>query len=721
MKRKSNTNKIRMSKFLFVGSFLFFVAIIIQLTNLALSKSIMVTKDKTLSEFVSERNTAKKTLSAKRGTIYDTLGNPLARNVLSYTVIAYLDPKRSEDSKTLEHVSDKEMTAEALSPVLGMEKEKLIELLSKTGYQVELGPGGRGISELKKEEIESLKLPGIDFISSYKRYYPNGDFAAYTLGYAKNDESGTIIGEMGVEQYFNEALNGQNGYLEFQRDRMGYKIPNTPERRIEPINGEDIYLTIDSNIQIFVENAVKEATALYTPEWMVFVVMEAKTGKILGVSSSPSFDPNVKNITNYLNPLVSYTYEPGSTMKTYTYMAAMEKGVYNGSDTFLSGKFAIGDDTVRDWNNGAGWGRISFDRGYALSSNVGVSNMMNMDGYLSAFELKSYFQRLGFGSKTEILLPKESRGSINFKYPIEIANAAFGQGITTTVIQNLQALTPIANDGMMLRPYIVEKVVDSTTNKIISEYGKEELGSVASKSTTDKIKSLMYEVVHGAPGAQTGNAYNIEGFEMIGKTGTAQIANPEGAGYLTGAHETIRSFAGMFPANDPEIIIYAVTSKAYGSNNALSSSVKTVAENTAKYLNIFDEDETSMTSNTFEVSNYLNKSIEDIESILEAKNIKVVKIGNGNKIIKQYPSEKTIISKDDMVFLLTNDATYKMPNMYNWSSKEVNTFFGMIEFNYKMEGNGFVVNQSLAEGELIDNTFDVIINMSPKGFILPEN
>ena len=219
MKGKNINNDIwQAPKYFMYFVFFFMLLIIVALVYVSLFKNVYGTN---MKEFASTRNTYSTTLYAKRGTIYDSEGNSLALNVSSYTVIAYLSETRTGSSTTPKHVVNVEETAEKLSPLLNMTKEKLVELLSKKLYQVELGPGGRGITELTKKEIESLNLPGIDFVETYKRFYPNGDFASYILGYAKNKEieldNGTtttdIVGELGLESKYNKMLTGTNGYL----------------------------------------------------------------------------------------------------------------------------------------------------------------------------------------------------------------------------------------------------------------------------------------------------------------------------------------------------------------------------------------------------------------------------------------------------------------------------------------------------------------------------
>ena len=288
------------------------------------------------------------------------------------------------------------------------------------------------------------------------------------MGYAKtvitegDDAKEEIVGELGIEKYYNEELKGKDGYVTYQKDLQGYKIPNANEVRQEAEAGKDIYLTINSDIQFFAEQALKNATAAYKFEWFTMLIADAKTGAILASASTPSFDPNIRNITNYLDYNTAMAYEPGSTMKIYTYMAAMENGVYNGDETFMSGSYTTTDGTViGDWNNKAGWGTITLDRGFAMSSNVGIVNLI--ERHMNSKMLRQYFKKLGFGAKTGVPLPNESAGKLEFKYETEIFNAGFGQGITTTPIQNIQALTSLTNNGVLIQPYIVSKIVDPVT------------------------------------------------------------------------------------------------------------------------------------------------------------------------------------------------------------------------------------------------------------------
>ena len=703
--------------YIYIGMIILTIILYLQFVYLSLSPNIY---GRNMAEFAASRNTVKRTITAKRGTIYDSNNNALALNVSSYTVIAYL-PKSTVYTKE-NYVKDIQATAEALSPVLNMEVDTLISLLSQDRYQVELGPGGRGITELKKDEIKALNLSGIDFIESQKRYYPNGDFASYVIGYAKENEItetdtngnettiNQITGELGIEAKYNDLLKGTDGYIEYQQDKYGYKIANTQEKEIEAQNGYDIYLTIDEKIQRFIESAIKESQNTYNPEWMTISVMDAKTGDILGTSSTPSFDPNVRNITNYENILTSLPFEPGSTMKTYTYMCAMEKGIYDGNATFTSGNFQVGEDTINDWNR-SGWGTISFDKGYEYSSNVGIANLI--DRGLSRQDLYDCFTKYGFGSLTGIELSREQPGKLNFIYPIEVYTAGFGQGITTTPIQHLQALTMIANNGDMLKPHIVSKIVNNNNGETTYERKIEKVSNVISSSTANKMKDLMYITVQGTDAGTTGYPYKIEGFDVIGKTGTSEIYSAQTGGYITGDNAYIFSYAGMYPYENPQIIIYAAMKlPTWGKSRGLYKAVTDIMKSIAKYKNMFSEQQEENTLKMIEIPSYVSQNTNDVVSNLTSKGIECVVIGNGDKIINQ-SIVNTSIMTGEKIILLTNSNNYQMPSIIGWSRSDIIALMKLLNIPYEIDGYGYAVNQSIAKGTII--TSDLSMNVTLSG------
>lgn len=717
----SKNKKWKFPKVVFTVFLVIFLLLYLQYAYLSLSPSIYGIN---MDEFASKRSTFSTILTAKRGSIFDVAGNALALNVSSYTVIAYLDENRSVNSSVPLHVVDKEMTAKKLSDVLEMDESYILSLLNwdvtKGSKQVELGPGGRGITELKKSEIEELNLPGIGFIETQKRYYPNGDFASYVIGYAKtstivdeeaNEEIEAIIGELGIESKYNDLLKGKDGYIKYQRDRFGYKIPDTKEEKVEEKNGGNIYLTIDSNIQRFAESAVKDQASIYQPQWMIVTVMNAKTGEILASATSPSFDPNIRNITKYENPLSSYLYEPGSTMKTYTYMCALEKGTYNGELTYDSGSIEVDNEgnKVNDWDP-LGWGKLTFDEGYAYSSNVAIANMVKT--FINRDDLHNCFEKYGFGAVTGIELSRELSGNLEFTYPIEVAAAGYGQGITTTPVQHLQALSMIANHGIMLKPHIISKIVDSDTDEIVYEASREELGQVVSLETATKMKELMYNAVNASWAPTSATSFKINGTTVIGKSGTAQIFDNQSGKYLSGTYDYIYSFSGMFPYEDPEIIVYAAMKQpTHGGTAGLTKATDSVMENVAKYLQITTDNTVSKKEIT--VSSYLSKDISTLDSLKE--NIDVIIIGSGNKIVKQYPTSGTKLLEGDKLWIVTNDVEKKMPNLIGYSKIEAMSLLSLLDIEYEIEGYGYVTKQSIQPGEAIHEK--VNLSLQNKSYI----
>ena len=693
MKKKAT---VKISKFIMLIVAFLFVAAIGKLSYVVLSDEVDGINLQAMSESIT---TVERTLLANRGEIFDVNGEKLATTVNSYNVIAYLDESRTTDPDNPRHVVDKEATAAALAPLLGMSEERILELLNKDLYQTQLGPGGNDITEVLKNAIEALELPGISFESnSKKRYYRNSSFASYIIGYAKKNEEGKLVGELGIEGYFDDVLSGTDGYTQYLKyTSSNYQIPNTPEKTEEAIDGSDIYLTIDFDIQKLAENAVSTYADEYNTEWAIFTVMDATTGAIVASATSPNFDPNDTNtITSYMNPLVSYQYEPGSVMKIFSFAAAIEEGLYDGDETYMSGSIQIDSQTTVNDAEKGGWGEISFDTGFANSSNVAATILafrMLEDGEQ---KLPDYYAELGFGKKTGIELANEAVGDIGIVYKSELSNASFGQGVSVTPIQMLQALSSMTNDGNIIKPYIVDKIVDSEGN-ITYEGQREVVNNVYSSSTVEEMYELMHKVITEG----TGKAYSDANVSLMGKTGTAQIASASG-GYMTGEYDTIRSFAGFFPEENPEYIVYVAARHFEGTSTRFARVVTTAIDEIAKYAKLTKEDNTVDLSKVYETDNYLSKDINNVTSILESIPIDIIVIGNGKYIINQYPSKNNSILENGKLFLVTNSNEISMPDMSNWSLNEVKTYCNLIGLNLEYSGYGYVTNQSIAPNTLID-------------------
>lgn len=712
-KRKVNLDKIRPNYIMFPTVILLFGIFIVRIVYLCTTDYMV--GDETITAFIKNRNTEEEVIMPERGSIKDKDGNVLAEDVASYTVIAYLDEKRSKGSEKPLHVVDADITAEKLAPYLNTDVEVLKILLKKDAYQVELGAGGRNLSQIQMEEIKSLNLPGIDFIASTKRYYPNGDFASYAIGYTVNEEDSDgntwKVGQLGIEEYYNEELTGRSGYRTYEKDRNGYKIANGREYVEEADDGDDIYLTIDSNIELFTENAVKKMVSDSEAEWGFMIVADAKTGAILSYSTSPSFDPNKKNMTSYIDLMTGNAYEPGSTMKIFSYLCAIDKGSYDSNSTYQSGEIEyVANDgsktVVHDWNK-VGWGTITYDYGFAMSSNVGAAGLLRSN-MLDKNTLKACYTNYGFGQKTGFTLEREVGGSIKFSYDVDAASATFGQAITVTPIQMIQALTSIANDGKLLKPYIVSKIVDK--NGVKEEATTEVVDVIADTKSISKIKELMKSVVCNDSTKCTGSAYYMEGYPMMGKTGTAQIYDEKTGTYMTGESDYIYSFAGIYPTDNPEIIIYTGLKKPKDTTNYVATAVKDVVVNTSKYLNIITDD--SKTT-SYTLGQFVNKDTNTVKEELNSQ-MKLYVLGTGERVISQYPASKSKLYKGSVVALLTDTYDKAMPNLVGLSYKDALNILKLMGVKYSLEGKGYVTSQSVPEGIIVSDDVTVTIKLESK-------
>ena len=688
---------VKISKVIILIVAFLFVAAIGKLSFVVLSNKVDGVDLQAMSASIT---TTEETLYANRGNIYDVNGELLATTVNAYTVIAYLDENRTTDPENPRHVIDKEGTAAALAPLLDMSEERILELLNRDSYQVELGPGGRGITEVLKSAIEDLNLPGIDFISdSKKRYYSNSTFASYIIGYAKENDEGKLVGELGVEGYYDDILSGTNGYTKYLKyTSSNYKIPNTPDDTEPAVDGSDIYLTIDFDIQNKAENAVKTMQDKYNTDWAIFTVMDADTGAIVASATSPNFNPNDTNtITSYMNPLVSYQYEPGSVMKIFSFASAIEEGLYDGDETYQSGSIQVDSETVIS-DVDKTWGVITFDTGFAYSSNVAATTLAFRLLESGDKKLPDYYDALGFGKKTGIELSNEVKGDMEVVYKSELANSSFGQGISVTPVQMLQALSSMTNDGNIIKPYIVDKIVDSEGN-ITYEGKRTVVNSVYSSTTVEKMHELMHKMVYEG----LSSVWQIDGLSLMGKTGTAQIASPSG-GYLTGEYDTIRSFAGIFPEEDPEYIVYVAARKFEGNSVRFAEVVTDAIEEIAKHAKLTEETKEVDLSKVIDIDNYLSKDIGTVTTLLENKKINVVVIGNGKYIINQYPLKNSTVLENGKLFLVTNGLEIKIPNLTGWSLTDVKNYCNLIGLKLEYSGYGYVTSQSLAPDTILDVT-----------------
>lgn len=675
-----------------------------------------------IRDYANNISLHEESLPARRGFVYDRNGEIIAQDVDHYNVYAVLNKNIPSLPGQIAYVDDKEKTAELLAPVLGMTYEECFKYLDSSAYQVEFGAKGRGLTQVTKDAIEALHLNGIGFIKNSGRIYPNGTFASHLIGFAQYDgQLNQMVGKMGLEATLDHFLKGTDGYVEYQQDTNGYVLPGTKRNEVPPINGNDVYLTLDSTIQLYLEDGLEATMEKFQPEMAWAVVMEVKTGKILGYSSYPSFNPNVKDIKSYVDVPIGYSFEPGSTMKSFLYAAAMDTNNYKPHELIKSGLYHVGIrdgvfvrlasksqkgyiGTVQDFNRGKGWGDISLEDGMVRSSNTAMVSML-VD-HVGAKTYRDYLDRFGFFKKVDFEAVGGSAGTINYTYGMEKITTSYGQGLTVNTMQLLQAYTAIFNEGVMVKPYIIDAIKNPYTGEVMHQGKKEVVGNPIQSSTAKELTRLLTKVVENA---EIGSArfYKIPEVEMAGKTGTAEIAS--GGNYITGAGNNLYSILVGAPADDPEVMIfYAIQKPNTKSVHDNTDNFKDIFRNTLLYLNISDNEALSMVEENKTVlyeqkviDSYQGHSVAEAKEALETKGFVVHVIGDGKDVISQFPEANTRVFTSQKIFLYTGSQRIMMPDMTGWSRKDVIAFWSLCGIPVESSGDGYVVEQNIDAGEWI--------------------
>lgn len=661
-----------------------------------------------LRAWAKAKRTDEYNISAERGKILDNQGMVLAYDRPVFKVYAIIDPSYSENASTQKHVEDIDSTAEKLANYLDMEPSDISKQLKDAKkaekFQVEFGVKGKNLSQQVKDTISNENIPGIYFEEEADRYYPNGTFASHILGFAqKDDDQKSILGITGMEREMDELLSGKNGHISFERDKHGAKLLNPNEVVKQEEDGKDIYLTLDQKIQTLLEDALSQVEEEYNPERIIAIVMDPKTGEILAMSGRPSFNPNSpNNVKNWYNDAISTPFEPGSTVKMFTWAAAIEEGVYNGQNTFASGQYKPNEkiEVISDHNKGAGWGTITYDEGFARSSNVAASRLvwevMGPDTF------QEYLKEFDFDEKTGIDLPGEVPGQILFNWPSEKLRTAFGQGSTVTPIQQMSAATAIANKGQMMKPFVIQKIVDPTSKQVIEEKEPEVKGEPISEETAEQVKDLLDNAVNGKHG--TGKKFSLQDYTVIGKTGTAQIPSSEGKGYMVGHSNYMFSFLGMAPKEDPELLMYVGVKQPNlkldeQGSDPVSFIFTNVMENGLHYLDVNPDKDTQENIEQIVIPELNGNSTKELQKDLEKKGLDVVTVGDGEEVIKANVKKDERILPNDRIVLITD--TPKMPDMKNWSLREVHEFGHLMDLQLETIGSGFVTKQNIDPGKKI--------------------
>ena len=489
---------------------------------------------------------------ARRGSIFDQQGNPIAMDTTSYSLFAVL---RSDWGDT-NLVKDPDVTAKALAKHLGLDRDMILAQLTQNNvYQVEFGNAGQHLSSETKKAIEAENLPGLVFVSETARKYVNDVYASHLIGYAtaaakEEDQplsAQVLEGKLGLEAAYNVSLSGQDGNQSSTRQLIG----------------KDLHLTLDSRLQNKLEELMTQYQMTYQPEALQAYLVEAKTGKLVAASQRPSFNLNSREgiEAEWKNLMVEEAYEPGSTIKILTMSVAYDRQLYKPGELYQSGSIQVYDQVVKDYNK-VGWGQISFEEGLTRSSNVAMVNLVNRMGDQEWVKKLGDF---GFGKGTDFGLENETTGNFQFDNPVSRIMSGFGQGFSATPIQLLQAYSSIGNQGQMLKVQVVQGL-DSA-----GEFQSRILGKPISKEAANHVLQLMVDTVEKPYG--TAVSFRNPYVKVAAKTGTAQIADPNGSGYLTGANDYYHSVVTFFPADNPKYMLYMAMKRPQQDHGLLGSQI----------------------------------------------------------------------------------------------------------------------------------------------------
>ena len=660
-----------------------------------------------------------RTVPAKRGTIYDRNGVPIAEDATSYNVYAVIDKKYKSATGKILYVEDAQFNkvAEVFHKYLDMDEAYVKEQLSQPNLtQVSFGAKGNGITYANmmaiKKDLKDASVEGIDFTTSPNRSYPNGQFASSFIGLAQlhenEDGSKSLLGTSGMESSLNSILAGKDGIITYEKDRLGNIVPGTEQVSQQTVDGKDVYTTISSTLQSFMETQMNVFQEKVKGKYMTATLVSAKTGEILATTQRPTFDADTKEgLTKdfvWRDILYQSNYEPGSTMKVMTLAAAIDNNTFPGGEVFDSSELKIADVTIRDWdvNEGLTGGRMmTFSQGFALSSNVGMTLLEQKMGDATWLD---YLNRFKFGVPTRFGLTDEYAGQLPADNIVNIAQSSFGQGISVTQTQMLRAFTAIANDGVMLEPKFISAIYD-TNNQSVRKSQKEIVGKPVSEDAasltrtnmilvgTDPLYGTMYNHYTGKP------IITVPGQNVAVKSGTAQIADEKNGGYLVGSTNYIFSVVTMNPAENPDFILYVtVQQPEHYSGIQLGEFANPILERAVAMKDSLNLQSTAKTlDQVTNQSAYAMPSIKDISpgDLAEALRRNIVQpivVGTGTKIKESSVEEGTNLAPNQQVLLLSDKAE-EVPDMYGWTKATAEAFSKWLNIELVFEGSGSTVQK----------------------------
>lgn len=642
-------------------------------------------------------------IKPNRGAVYDHNGNAIAISIATESV--YINPKtvRSADER-VNNRQDKEEVIRTLASVLELDEEAVAE---KVEQNVSFAYIKRHITDEQAEVLHKLGYKGVYFLEESRRSYPKGTLASQIVGFAGIDNQGLN----GIELQYDNTLLGNPGKFLMEYDGAGNEIPQATESYIPSEPGCDVYLTLDETIQYIVERELKNVVQEQDAVGATAIVMNVKTGSVLGMANYPDYNPNDYGSVDsslWSNFAVNGLYEPGSTFKILTTAMALEERVttLNEEGFYCAGYQYIGKMKMR-CHKAAGHGAESFTQGVANSCNpvfVEVSRRLGMEKFYD------YLEGFGMTQPTGIDLPGEADSLIvpeKSAVPYDLAAMAIGQSNAFTPMQMITAISAVANGGQLMKPYIVEKIVDPDGN-IVQERQPEVVRQVISEQTAREVWAALETVVSSGTGKQG----QIEGYTVAGKTGTAEkVAN--------GTYSSARmvSFAGFAPADNPQIACLVIVDEpndAHGGSTA-GPVFQNIMEDTLRYLEVPKNVTVNKTTTVEEVLVPSLENMHPVEAIeaVKAAGLTPIVETQGDALLTYVPAAGTNVQKTGNVYLYcgsSESTQIVMPSLYGRTIKEVDRILAGIGLSGTMNGSGLCTGQSISPGQLVERGTAVIVD-----------
>ena len=652
MKQKS-INWFRMRIFLISCMlFLSFVVVVARMFQL------QVLKKEELYKLANQQQNVEIPMVAKRGTVYDSKNNELAVSIEVDSL--YADPRK---------VVNVDRTARAIAPILQVEPDELRKRLkSQSSFEWIQ----RKISPKEVDQIKALHLPGLLFLKENKRFYPNAQLAAHVIGFVGLDSRGLE----GIEVQYDTSLNGKGQIWKMNRDALGRGIAmDEPLPSNQEEHYRNVVLTLDKQIQYVVETELSQTVQKWGAKGGLAIAMDPLTGKVLAMAAYPFFNPN--QFLQYRsgvwrNRAISDVFEPGSLFKTFLAAAALEERVVRPTDSFYceNGSYTTYDRTIHDTSK-HGW--LTFQQIIKVSSNIGA---LKVGEKIGKERLYKYICAFGFGEKTQIGLPGEAKGIVHhprYWAPIALDTISFGQGISVTGIQLASALSAIANGGVLMKPTVVERITNEK-GETVQSFQPQPIRRVLSERGARAVGAML-EVTTEKGG--TGAGAVPAGYEVAGKTGTAQKVDARWGGYADDRY--VSAFMGFAPADEPKMVLLVVVDEPQGANYGgvvAAPAFRTIMEKTLPYLNAHPEgtvivensavpfsiqeiSETRSEIETLQVRKEEGKEVmPDLTGLpmrsalsqIEGKGL-IIKVSGNGRVIEQIPRAGAMIEKGDFCYL----------------------------------------------------------------------